>query len=230
MPGDRKINYRFICESVDVEHIFEWLDIEMSENEEGTQYRGRCPLCNCRDDRTLIYTKEELSWCCVGRCKPRPNKKKLGGDIIDLVARIKEISNPEAALLIEEEFLGNSKSSTAMPRRERHNVPASRRATVPAKRAQEIHQERQIDSPAGMDPLDYLDPAHEDVEALGMSAEDAEMIGAGYANKGVLRGLVAVPIRDDQGVLCGYVGVSEGRVGKLHIPKKNVVPFNKRRA
>ena len=42
-----------------------------------------------------------------------------------------------------------------------------------------------------------------------MSSEDAERLGWGYAPRGVLRGKVAIPIRTDDGTLCGYVGVTE---------------------
>jgi hypothetical protein len=46
------------------------------------------------------------------------------------------------------------------------------------------------------------------VGALGLSEETAAAFGMGYAPKGVLRGRVAVPIRDGAGVLLAYCGVA----------------------
>ncbi len=125
---------------------------------------------------------------------------KKGGDQIALVAHVKGIGMREAAELVQ---AGTSTS------------------TVPDKRP-----ERTDNATKGLSPLDYLDPTHEDVEALGLTAEDAEKLGAGYANKGVLRGLIALPMRDEHGTLLGYFGAAEGRMGKLNFP--NVVPFKKR--
>jgi DNA primase len=230
MAIDQRIDYRGIRERVNVQSVFEWLGLDMRPYGTTGQLRGPCPMCNSRSANSLVYTISKESWCCQGRCEPRRGKKVAGGDIIDLVARIRDISNPDAAMLLDREFLGNS--NTAMPRREQLSTanPASRRASVPDRRTQEDRQERQNDSPAGMQPLDHLDAEHEALAELGLSAEDAEIIGAGYAKVGVLKGLVAFPLRTEDGVLLGYVGVAEGRMGKLHIPKQNVVPFNKKRA
>jgi len=54
--------------------------------------------------------------------------------------------------------------------------------------------------------LIYLEPDHPAVEAIGLSSEDAERIGAGYAPRGILKGTVAIPVRDESGKLLGYIG------------------------
>lgn len=61
----------------------------------------------------------------------------------------------------------------------------------------------------GMTPLAYLEHAHEAVIALGFDAEVAKKIGIGYAPKGLCRGKVAVPIRDETGKLLGYIGLED---------------------
>lgn len=58
-------------------------------------------------------------------------------------------------------------------------------------------------------PLDYLEPEHDAVEALGISPLDAGEIGIGYAKRGVGRGSVMIPIRLECGSLIGYVAVQE---------------------
>lgn len=231
MAADDKIDYRRIREDVNVNRVFEWLGLDMRPYGTTGQLRGPCPLCNSRSANSLVYTIAKQSWCCQGTCKPRPGKKVAGGDIIELVARMRDLSNPDAALLLEREFLGGN-SSTAMPRREPRTATASRRASLPDRRTQGEQQEPQSreNESAGMQPLDHLEPEHQAVQELGMSAEDATVLGAGYAKLGVLKGLVAVPLRTAEGILVGYAGIAEGRVGKLHIPKPNVVTFPKKRA
>lgn len=71
-----------------------------------------------------------------------------------------------------------------------------------------------VSSEDGFKPLDYLQPAHEAVGAIGFEAEDAERIGLGYAPRGVMRGMVAVPIRLSDGKLIGYIGIEEAVLPK----------------
>ena len=56
--------------------------------------------------------------------------------------------------------------------------------------------------------LDYLDPDHAAVKALGLSAEAAKRIGAGYAPRGTMIKRVLIPIREPTGKLIGYLGIN----------------------
>ena len=78
-------------------------------------------------------------------------------------------------------------------------------------------------------PLDYLEPDHITVEALGLSQHTAEMLGIGYAPKGMTKGYVAIPFRRPTGDLTGYIGVTEAKLPKeFHL--SNVVTFPKKTA
>lgn len=109
-----------------------------------------------------------------------------GGDVLALVELVNECSTKEAA-----QFLAGN------------TVPLEKRTTLHSK---ESAAER------GFRPLDYLEPDHPAVEALGMEAEDALALGVGYAPRGVLRGFVAVPIRLEDGTLSGYIGITEAKL------------------
>lgn len=61
----------------------------------------------------------------------------------------------------------------------------------------------------GFKALDYLEPDHEAVIALGLEPDVASALGVGYAPRGVLRGTVAVPIRRPDGEIAGYIGLTE---------------------
>lgn len=106
-----------------------------------------------------------------------------GGDVLALVQLVNDCTPKEAA-----HFLAGD------------TVPLERRSQRPSK---------QSEAERGFRPLDYLDPDHAAVEALGMAPEDAAALGWGYAPRGVLRGTVAVPIRLEDGTLVGYIGIEE---------------------
>lgn len=72
-----------------------------------------------------------------------------------------------------------------------------------------VPKEKKKEAERGFKPLDYLDPDHEAVTAVGFDPEDAKSLGVGYAPRGVLRGTVAVPVRLEDGTLAGYLGVTE---------------------
>jgi len=105
---------------------------------------------------------------------------KKGGDVIQLVAHIHEIGVKEAAKWL----------SSAVPEEKKRK---------PTKSSED----------KGFKPLDYLEPDHEAVVALGFEPEDAERIGVGYAKRGVMRGTVALPVRLSDGTLVGYIGVED---------------------
>lgn len=104
-----------------------------------------------------------------------------GGDVLALVELVNGCSTKEAAQFLSE------------------TVPLEKRE----KRQSSQGEER------GFRPLDYLDPDHAAVEALGIEADAAQQLGVGYAPRGILRGKVAIPIRTEDGTLAGYIGIIE---------------------
>jgi len=64
-------------------------------------------------------------------------------------------------------------------------------------------------SSEGFKALDYLQPEHDAVVALGFDLETAKALGIGYAPRGVMKGNVAVPLYTHEGKLAGYIGITE---------------------
>lgn len=110
-------------------------------------------------------------------------RAKSGGDQIGLVSHIKGLSAKEAA-----QFLAGD---------------------VPKEKKPARNEKPEASEARGFKELDYLEPDHEAVIALGLEPEDARRIGAGYAKRGVMRGTVAWPVRLSDGTLIGYIGLTE---------------------
>lgn len=126
-----------------------------------------------------------------------------GGDQLALISKLKKISPKEAA-----EWLAGPVGGTSTPNRE----PSS--GTV-----REQFQ-----------PLTYLEAEHEAVIATGLDPEIAQVIGAGYAPRGTMKGQVLLPLRLDSGFLIGYVGVTEVIAPvRWHLPEQKVVKLEQRR-
>ncbi len=121
-----------------------------------------------------------------------------GGDQIALVAHIRNCSVKDAAKEIK-----------------RHSGTSSE--TVP----------RDEEEGKNLSPLGYLEFDHDAVIALGFNPEVAKRLGIGYAGKGLMRGTVAVPVRDEHGAIQGYIGLE----GSVRLPPdfmSNVVPLRQK--
>lgn len=138
--------------------------------------RMPCPACKSGGDRALVITVSKSVFYCFA--------SGVGGDVIALTSHIKGMAMKEAAAL-----LAASLNCEPAP------TPVS---TVPSTLPQE--------QKAGLNPLTYLQPEHPSVKALGISPETAKHFGAGYAPKGIMRGRLAIPIHDQNGVLVAYCG------------------------
>lgn len=112
-----------------------------------------------------------------------------GGDVISLVSFVKGIGLKEAAAWIA--------GDTSVPEKKKRDAPAEKEPSG---------EER------GFKPLDYLQHDHDAVVALGFDPEFAKAVGLGYAPRGVMRGTIAVPVRNSNGTLLGYIGVTEARL------------------
>lgn len=126
---------------------------------------------------------------------------KTGGDVIALAAHIRDCPPKEAARFLSGEETGSPSPSTG-PNQARKGTG---------------------ETPI-LKPLTYLEPDHPKVLALGLSEETCRVHGAGYAPKGILRGRLAIPIRDLDGTLLAYCGRAVGGEDPRLIFPKDFAP------
>ena len=177
------LDFEEIKRSTTFEKVASLLELHVKQH--GNQWRGPCPACKQGGDRALVITEGKGFFCFA---------QKAGGDVIALVAHIRGCSVKDAA-----QFLagGNCTSTGTTSTSPRQTVPESATAKEGTKT---------------FAPLTYLEPAHLAVESIGFDTEFATKHGIGYAGKGILRGTVAIPFRDDLGNLLGYIGITEAKL------------------
>ena len=160
------------------------LQLELKEgNGEAPQYRGICPTCKAGGERALTITPGQGFYC---------QTSKEGGSVLDLVIHIKQCTLRQSAEFLATTFL-------AQP------APPPQPAPTPAPSPVEAKADE-------LQPLKNLDTAHKALEALKLPQDVATAIGAGYCSKGLMRGLVAIPMRTTTGKLIGYIGVTEAKL------------------
>lgn len=177
--GRTFVDFAALKERVSLHQGMQMLGLNLKQS--GAQYRGACPI-HGGGDRTLVVTPGKGFYCF---------SEKKGGDVIQLVAHVKQIGNREAAEEIDRHF----GISLTTPK------PQAAPIKPPAPQAREQKH--------GFDPAAYaarLDPAAEALNAVGLAPETYKAFGAGYASGGVNRGRLALPLHDREGTCIGYFG------------------------
>lgn len=181
--------------------------LDLTLKQAGNQWRGPCPACRQGGDRALVVTEGKGYFCFSA---------KKGGDQIALAAHILDLPARDAA----QELAERTGMVQSPPRNSTGKGTSTRTVSEP-------ESEGEGGEGSKLSPLSYLEPDHEAVVALGLDPKFCEANGIGYAPRGVVRGSVAIPFRDEDGTLLGYLGVQD----LTFVPpdfQSNVTPFRKR--
>lgn len=166
------------------------------------QWTGRCPLPDHEDKKASFSANSRKNvFNCFG-CGGK-------GNILDFVLLMEKF-DPEdpqqvrqGALRAQQLFLAATAQDTST-----HNPPTSKEGNaVPKER--EIVPENDIPTfvnvPLGFE-LQELDPKHPYLQARGLSEATIAHFGLGYAGRGIMKGRIAIPIKNEKAELVGYAG------------------------
>ena len=170
--------------------------------------RGPSPLADSKSMPFHVNTHQNVWYC---------HATKRGGNQLDLVAALEQVSVKEAALLLIEWFELENVQTEAPGRKPGWNVPRGSSQSddleVPkgAAPSQELPPEESSSEPN--DPLSFelkgIDPHHEALAAYTVSADTLEHFGVGfYTGRGLLSGRLVFPIHNEAGQLVAYGGIS----------------------
>jgi DNA primase len=220
------VNFAEIRDKVSLEDVlFRYYRIE-TLTRDGTKAIGPCPVHGGDSPRAFHAALERNIWHCFSRCRG-------GGNQLDFVARKEGISIREAALRLQAHFLGPDPPPPPA-------APPARAAPAPA--AERPPEPKAPVEPAVNPPLDlHLELLHDHPHLMSerrLALATCEAFDVGYCRRGMLRGMIAVPIHDADGHLVAYAGrrlkPDEIRThGKYKLPKgfrKELVLFNYHRA
>ena len=196
-------DYAKIKEEITIEHVMVFFDLKGEPDNNG--YRTSCPTCG--GERSLsLYNARGLFTC---------HQSGASGSVLDLAMHIENCTLQEAADLLLE-----NQAATAM------------KVAKPSPLTPQSPTRAQQSSNPGFNALEYLHADDPLVQQVGFPIEVAQQLGIGTAFKGLMKGYVAIPIRTNDGTLCGYIGVKTDikTPAQWHGIANNVVPLKKRRA
>lgn len=193
-----KLDFKEIAERIDVGTVAKHFGLAIQKD------RAACPICAA--ERALQIFPETNSYRC--------HSAEVSGDCISLYAHIKRVGMYAAAKALSELF------------------PAATASGIPATPPQksEGRTARAQPAPKIFDPEEYASKLQytAEIEALGISQDDAARLGIGFASTGLHRGSIVIAVRNSDGTVAGFAGIK----GEVKLPNKwlepKVVPLRKR--
>lgn len=195
---------------------------------DGNKLTGPCPVHGGDSPRSFHVDLDKNLWHCFSKCQG-------GGNQLDLVAKKESISIRDAALKLQAFFLARG---TAHEEAAPTLAAKPRKASQPTTSSSEREDEVIGENPPLEVKLD-LKPDHPHLlQDRGLKVETVQHFGIGYCSRGILRGMIAVPIYDEEGTFVAYAGrrlkpVEIREHGKYKLPKgfrKELVLYNFHRA
>jgi len=207
----------------------------LAKSGSGDRLSGACPIHGGTNKTHFRVSISKNCWNCFGKCQS-------GGNIIDFVSKKEEVPFRDAALLIQQWFIGETDEDPVPT--ERPRFATSQIEEQPRQRAPVPTPSETVDEAEDQEPnlplrfeLSKLETAHPYLRERELTEETIATFGLGYCGKGLLRGYIAIPIHNTNGELVAYAGrwpglPDEGK-GKYKLPqgfKKSIELFNFHRA
>lgn len=192
------VDFADIRRRVSLERVLgEYYKLEPARRSGNTGTRT-CPIHGGTNPRSFHIDFERNLWHCFTKCG-------RGGNQLDLVAAMDQVSVREAALRLKRHFLdGSDPPPTApapAPVGPAPAAPSSGAARAPSRPP----RPERINPPLEIRLQLAADHPHITVDRR-LLHETAAEFGIGYCNRGILAGCIAIPIHDHDGELVAYAG------------------------
>jgi len=225
------VNFAEIRAKVSLEDVLMKLYEIGTLKRDGDKLVGACPVHAGDSPRAFHADLTKNVWHCFTKCKK-------GGNQIDFVAAKENISIRDAALKLQSFFLGEGGVSRSASNPAADSPPGPRgKSGAPAPHPKQDQAPVEENPPLNV-KLDLKGDHPHLLTNRRLKLETTSHFGIGYCARGILRGMIAIPIHDEEGQRVAYAGrrlkPSEIReFGKYKFPKgfhKELVLYNLGRA
>ncbi len=221
------VDFRTVKAAVSFEAVLEYYNLLEDLDPKDDGYTGDCPFHEGESRRPFHVSLTKNAWYCFG-CEE-------GGNVLDFVARMEDVSIKQAAELLAEWFeiedaRRSAKTARGKRRANKRRASIAERQEVPQEASDELEEEAPMQEESepederGNKPLGFslknLDAGHELLEPVGFDRTTLERFEAGYCAKGMMKGRLAIPIHSPTGDLLAYAGKSLGEEDDYKYPPK----------
>jgi len=202
MPKSSFIDFKAVKAAITMEQVLERYGL-MDKFKRGTDsLNGPCPIHGGSNPTQFRVSISKNIWNCFSECKH-------GGNVLDFIARMDDVSIHAAALKAIEWFNLDTKAMSAGDGDEQP-IEAAKSDTAPApkpatKRPAQVAEKAAPNAPLKF-RLDKLERNHPYLAERGLTLETIVDFGLGFCSKGMMADRIAIPIHNVKSEVVAYSG------------------------
>jgi len=219
MSKNSFVDFRAVKAAITMEQVLEHYRLLDQFKRSGDSLSGPCPIHKGSNPTQFRVSISKNIWNCFSECKH-------GGNVLDFITRMENVSVHAAALKAIEWFGLDAEAMSGDSGGEDDPGDTHKNEVSPPK-----HLPRKESSPpennAPNKPLkfrlDKLEREHPYLIERGLSLETIIDFGIGYCGKGMMAGRIAIPIHNAEGEVVAYSGRFPGEPSE-DTPKYKLPP------
>ena len=202
MPRSSFVDFKAVKAVTTMEQVLQHYGLMDKFTKKGDSLNGPCPIHNGENPTQFRVSLSKNIWNCFSKCKQ-------GGNVLDFISKMEDVSIHAAALKAIEWFqLDMGTVSKNSDEAEESAEPHSKAVPVPKKPG--AKQTPAEDTSAPNKPLKFrlekLERSHPYLADRGLTVETLVDFGAGFCAKGMMAGRIAIPIHNPNGEVVAYAG------------------------
>jgi DNA primase len=206
MPKSSFVDFKAVKAAITMEQVLEHYGILDKFKRGSDSLSGSCPIHKGSNPTQFRISISKNIWNCFSECKH-------GGNVLDFIARMEDVSIHAAALKAIEWFNLDPEAMSASSQEEAENTSeapkagdARKSATVkPAAKPAPV-QENGVPNKPLQFRLDKLERSHPYLAERGLTLETIVDFGVGFCAKGMMADRIAIPIQNPEGKVVAYAG------------------------
>lgn len=203
MPKSKFVDFKAVKSAITMEAVLEHYGLMDRFKRSGDSLSGPCPIHKGSNPTQFRVSISKNIWNCFSECKH-------GGNTLDFISRIENVSIHAAALKAIEWFHLDPEAMSAGAEQEHSGEAAeSDTASLPkpaAKKAVVAPEKNTPNTPLKF-RLDKLEREHPYLlQERGLTLETIVDFGIGFCAKGMMADRIAIPIHNSEGGVVAYAG------------------------
>ena len=220
MPKSQFLDFKAVKAALTMEEVIAHYGLTDRFSKKGDSLSGPCPIHKGSNPTQFRVSISKNVWNCFSECKH-------GGNVLDFIARMENVSVHAAALKAIEWF--NLDPEAVAATRGKAEPDEDTKPTAAPEELSPVSAE----PPKAEDPvtpnkplkfrLDKLERSHPYLAERGLTLETIVDFGIGFCAKGMMAGRIAIPIHNPKGQVVAYAGRYPG-VSPEDTPKYKLPP------
>ena len=196
------LDFKAVKAAVNIEQVLQHYGLVDRFKRSGDSLSGPCPIHKGTNPTQFRVSLSKNVWNCFSECKH-------GGNVLDFIARMENISIHAAAIKATEWFNLDTEAMSARSEDEPDrpgDVTCAASSSQPKPASKPAPEENGNPNSPLKFRLDKLDRNHAYLTERGLTNETIVDFGVGYCSKGMMAERIAIPIHDPEGKVVAYAG------------------------